>query len=77
MNMKEDIYIYKSWTKSLCKNCQDKLYCDVTVTQINYPSLKHNTQDSIEQVRGWSHEEGLVQIFMLYVMQFRGGRVDL
>ena len=62
MNMKEDIYIYvyiyiyiyiyRSWTKSLCKNCQDKLYCDVTVAQINYPSLKHNTQDSIEQARG-------------------------
>jgi hypothetical protein len=35
------------------------------VAQINYPSLKHNTQDNIEQVRGWSHEEGSSQIFML------------
>jgi hypothetical protein len=46
--------------------------CDVAVAQINYPILKHNTQDSIEQVRGQSHEEGLVQIFMLYDMQFGG-----
>jgi hypothetical protein len=38
-------------------------YCDVVVTQINYPNL--NKQDSIEQVRGRSHEKGLVQIFML------------
>jgi hypothetical protein len=47
--------------------------CDVAVAQINYPNLKHHTQDSIEQARGRSHEEGLVQIFMLYNMQFRGG----
>jgi ribonuclease HI len=26
--------------------------CDVAVAQINYPSFKHNTQDSIEQARG-------------------------
>jgi hypothetical protein len=38
--------------------------CDVVVTQINYPSL--NKQDNIEQARGRSHEEVLVQIFMLY-----------
>jgi hypothetical protein len=31
--------------------------CDVAVVQINYPSFKHNTQDSIEQARGRSHEE--------------------
>jgi hypothetical protein len=31
--------------------------CDVAVAQINYPSFKHNTQDSIEQARGRSHEE--------------------
>jgi hypothetical protein len=37
------------------------------VTQINYPNL--NKQDSIEQVRGRSHEKDLVQIFMLYDMQ--------
>jgi hypothetical protein len=46
--------------------------CDVAVAQINYPNLKHNTQDSIEQARGRSHEENLVQIFMLYVMQLKG-----
>jgi hypothetical protein len=40
------------------------------VAQINYPSFKHNTQDSIEQVRGRSHEEGSSQIFMLDDMQF-------
>jgi len=28
--------------------------CNVTITQINYPNLKHNTQDSIEQARGRS-----------------------
>jgi hypothetical protein len=37
--------------------------CDVAVAQINYPIL--NKQDSIEQVRGRSHEKGLIQIFML------------
>jgi hypothetical protein len=49
------------------------LCCDVAATQFNYPNLKHNTQDSIEQARGWSHEEGLSEIFMLYDMQFLGG----
>jgi hypothetical protein len=49
-------------------------YCyDVAVLQINYPSLKHNTQDSIEQARGWYHEKGSSQIFMLDDMQFGGG----
>jgi len=47
--------------------------CDVAVAQINYPCLKHNTQDSIEQARGRSHEEDSSQIFMLYDMQFQGG----
>jgi len=47
--------------------------CDVVVAQINYPSLKHNIQNSIEQARGRSHEEGSSQIFMLDDMQFRGG----
>jgi hypothetical protein len=42
--------------------------CDVAVTQINYPSFKYNTQDSIEQARGRSHEDVSSQIFMLYVM---------
>ena len=50
------------------KNC-----CDVAVAQINYPSFKHNTQDSIEQARGRSHEEHSSQIFMLDDMQFGGG----
>ena len=45
-----------------------KCCCDVAVAQINYPSFKHNTQDSIEQARGRSHEEVSSQIFMLYVM---------
>ena len=49
-----------------------KKYCDVAVAQINYPNLKHNTQDSIEQARGRSHEEGSSQIFMIDDMQFGG-----
>jgi hypothetical protein len=32
--------------------------CDVAVAQINYPNLKHNIQDNIEQARGRYHEEG-------------------
>jgi hypothetical protein len=40
--------------------------------QINYPSFKHNTQDSIKQARGRSHEEDSSQIFMLDDMQFGG-----
>ena len=51
--------------------------CDVAVAQINYPSLKHNIQDSIEQARGRSHEEGSSQIFMLDDMQFWGGGLDV
>ena len=47
--------------------------CDVAVAQINYPNFKHNTQDSIEQARGRSHEEDSSQIFMLDDMQFWGG----
>jgi len=55
-----------------------ELCCDVAVTQFNYPNLKHNTQDSIEQARGWSHEEGLSEIFMLYDMQFfLGGGLEV
>jgi hypothetical protein len=46
------------------------------VAQINYPSLKHNTQDSIEQATGRSHDESSSQIFMLYDMQL-GGVVKL
>jgi len=42
--------------------------CDVAVAQINYLNFKHNTQDSIEQVRDQSHEEVSSQIFMLYVI---------
>jgi len=41
-----------------------KICCDVAVAQINYLSFKHNTQDSIEQARGRSHEE--VQVIFLY-----------
>jgi hypothetical protein len=47
--------------------------CDVAIIQINYPNLKHNTQDNIEQASGWSHKEGLVRICMLYDTQFGGG----
>jgi len=47
--------------------------CDVAVAQINYSSFKHNTQDSIEQTRCRSYEEGSSQIFMLDDMQFGGG----
>jgi hypothetical protein len=46
--------------------------CDVAVAQINYPSFKHTTQDSIEQVRGRSHKEDLIHIFMLYIMPLEG-----
>jgi hypothetical protein len=56
---------------SIC--CTKGYCCDVAVAQINYPSFKHDTQDSIEQARGRSHEEGSSQIFMLDDMQFRGG----
>jgi len=47
--------------------------CDVADAQINYPSFKHNTQNSIEQARGRSHGEDSSQIFMLDDMQFGGG----
>jgi len=50
-------------------------WCDVAVAQINYPNFKHNTQDSIEQVRDRSRKESSSQIFMLDDMQFRGGLV--
>ena len=56
------------WELKSDTNC-----CDVAVAQINYPSFKHNTQPSIEQARGRSHEEDSSQIFMLDDMQFRGG----
>ena len=46
--------------------------CDVMVAQINYPSLKHHTRDSIQQARSRSHEEGSSQIFMLDDMHFGG-----
>ena len=42
------------------------------VAQINYPNLKHNTQNSIKQARGRSHEKGSSLIFMLDDMQFGG-----
>ena len=50
--------------------------CDVVVAQINYPSLKQIKQDSIKQARGRSHEDNLVQIFMLYVMQLGGWKLS-
>jgi len=56
------------WAVEAMRHC-----CDVAVAQINYPSFKHNTQDSIEQARGRSHEEDSSQIFMLDDMQFGGG----
>ena len=52
-----------------------KSCCDITFAQINYLSL--NKQDSIEQVNGWSHDEVLVKIFMLYDVQLGGGVVKL
>jgi hypothetical protein len=52
-----------------------KIYCDVAAAQINYPSL--NKQDNTEQVRGRSHEEGFVQIFMLYDMQLGGLKLSM
>ena len=55
---------HESWFATYC--------CDVAVAQINYPSFKHNTQDSIEQARGRSHEEDSSQIFMLDDMEFGG-----
>ena len=55
------------------KPSKSGLCCDIAVAQINYPSFKHNTQDSIEQARGLSHEEVSSQIFMLDDMQFGGG----
>ena len=48
------------------------LCCDVTVAQINYPSLKQIKQDTIEQARGRSQEDDLVHIFVLYAMQLGG-----
>ena len=47
--------------------------CHVAVAQINYPSFKHKTQNSIEQARGRSHGEDSSKIFMLDDMQFWGG----
>ena len=46
--------------------------CVVAVAQINYPTLKLIKQDSIEQARGRSQEDDLVQIVVLYVMQLGG-----
>jgi hypothetical protein len=66
--------IIQVYTLSYCYHLILLIYCcDVAVAQINYPSFKHNTQDSIEQARGRSHEEDSSQIFMLDDMQFRGG----
>jgi len=48
-------------------------YLVYSSSSFTYPRLKHNTQDSIEQARGRSHEEGSSQIFMLDDMQFGEG----
>jgi hypothetical protein len=48
------------------------VWIGVAIAQINYPNFKHNTQNSIEQARGRSHEEDSSQIFMLDDMQFGG-----
>ena len=45
-------------------------YFNVTVTQINYFNL--NKQNSIEEIRGRSHEKGLIQVFMLDDMKLKG-----
>ena len=58
---------FMSW-QWLSSRCLFLCCCDVAVAQINYPSFKHNTQGSMEQARGRSHEEVSSQIFMLYVM---------
>ena len=64
---------YLNVVTSEAKKRNEKINCcDVVVAQINYPSLKHNTQDNIEQARGRSHEKGSSQIFMLNDMQFGG-----
>ena len=57
--------IHKQFDNDIC--------CNVTVAQINYPNLKQIKQDSVEKTRGQSHEEDLVHIFVLYVMQFGCG----
>jgi hypothetical protein len=58
-----------SWKQVFKKN-QEKICCEVVVTQSNYHSL--NKQDSIKQARGRSHEEGLVQIFYAEWNAIRG-----
>ena len=45
-------------------------YCDIMVTQINYHSL--NKLDIIEQAKGRSYEEDLIQVFMLDDMKLGG-----
>ena len=48
-------------------NIRDICY-DVMVIQINYHSLKQTIQDGIDQAKSSSHENVLVQIFMLNAM---------
>jgi hypothetical protein len=64
----DDLYLFKYYLDQIFRRC---ICCDVAVAQINYPSFKHNTQDSIEQARGRSHEEDSSQI-LLDDMQFGG-----
>ena len=47
------------------------------VAQINYPILKQIKQDSIEKARGQFHDDDLVQIFVLYAMQFGEGGLEV
>jgi len=65
------ISCYFQVSSKLCWASLSQCY-DVAVAQINYPSFKHNTQDSIEQAKGRSHEEGSSQIFILDDMHFGG-----
>jgi len=56
-------FFYRLKIENLFSNLlKFRICCDVAVTQINYPNL--NKQDSIEQIRGWSHKENLVQVFI-------------
>jgi len=47
--------------------------CDVAVAQINYPSFKHNTQDSIEQASKGSIPRGSFKSDFYVVRYVIGG----
>ena len=63
---------YLAWSGRPVRVGWKPTYCDITVVQINYLNVKQITQDNIEQARGRSHEDNLVQIFVLYAMQLGG-----